>query len=300
VLLALTYGARNVAAQPNVTFERLELDGPLAGQVEISGIVKSQQFDDVWWVHNDSGNAPKLFAVESDGTTIRPPWVDELDAAGIDLRLAANIDWEDIALADGWLYLADIGNNGNARRDLGIYVLPEPNPRVTTKMRALWHLSVVYPDQTQFPPKKWHYDAEAVFFHNSTLFVLTKHRRDGQWDRLARGTNLYALDLSNVQLDRPNTLTLVDHYAKPAAPTAADLSPDGKWLAVLTVRRLWFFPNPGDNGQWLSADPKRTYSVALPDNIGQAEAVAWDSATRLAIVTEGQGAFYRVTVSDLK
>ena len=31
---------------------------------ELSGIVKSRRFEDVYWAHNDSGDQPRLFALE--------------------------------------------------------------------------------------------------------------------------------------------------------------------------------------------------------------------------------------------
>src|SRR3954465_12348967 len=69
---------------------------------EASGLVKSRRHPDLYWVHNDSGNPPCLFAVRRDGTLVRKYTV------GV-----PNVDWEDIAADDrGHLYLGEIGNNG--------------------------------------------------------------------------------------------------------------------------------------------------------------------------------------------
>src|SRR3954463_4778166 len=69
---------------------------------EASGIVKSRRHPGIYWVHNDSGNSPSLYAIRRDGTIVR------------EFRLSVpNVDWEDIAVDDeGHLYLGDIGNNG--------------------------------------------------------------------------------------------------------------------------------------------------------------------------------------------
>ncbi len=85
---------------------------------EASGIVKSRRFPGIFWVHNDSGNAPLLFAVRSDGRIVRR------------FRLAIpNLDWEDIAIDDqGHLYLGDIGNNTGLLRVRTIYRIDEPDP----------------------------------------------------------------------------------------------------------------------------------------------------------------------------
>src|SRR6516165_5300997 len=90
-----------------------------AGMIpEASGVVKSRRYPGIFWVHNDSGNAPLLFAVRADGRIVRR------------FRLAVpNLDWEDIAIDDqGHLYLGDIGNNSGLLRVRTIYRLDEPDP----------------------------------------------------------------------------------------------------------------------------------------------------------------------------
>src|SRR6516162_3823458 len=85
---------------------------------EASGIVKSRRFPGIFWVHNDSGNPPLLFAVRRDGRIVRR------------FRVAVpNVDWEDIAMDDrGHLYLGDIGNNGGLLPLRVIYRIDEPDP----------------------------------------------------------------------------------------------------------------------------------------------------------------------------
>jgi hypothetical protein len=87
---------------------------------EASGIVASRRYPGIFWVHNDSGNPPALFAVKRDGTLVREYTVG-----------APNIDWEDIAIDDaGHLYLGDIGNNGGLLPIRSIYRIDEPDPAV--------------------------------------------------------------------------------------------------------------------------------------------------------------------------
>jgi hypothetical protein len=49
---------------------------------EMSGIVRSPQDDNVWWVHNDSGDAPRLFAIDRTGAVYLAPWRRDAYAAG--------------------------------------------------------------------------------------------------------------------------------------------------------------------------------------------------------------------------
>ena len=279
---------------------------------EISGIARSRTYPNVWWVHNDSGDIARLFAIDANGDVIIPSWLqrryhgEEARAGaspypGILLHLAANIDWEDIALSDGMLYIADMGNNGNARRDLGVYVVPEPNPHATYEMRVLTHYPVRYPDQTEFPAREWHFDCEGLFVDQGRLYFLTKHRRAGEINGMIRGTKLYRMDTWHT--DQPNVLTLIDRANLPI-PTAASLSPDGSKLAVLCYTALYVFerPLPDEHGQprdtWLTHGSARR--VVLPvRETQQIEAVCWDDDQTLRIANEQRGVF-RVPLAALE
>ena len=273
---------------------------------EMSGLARSRTYEDVWWVHNDSGDSARIFALDGEGKVIIPPYLRDRytegpavegkeEWPGVEVLLSANQDWEDIALGDGRLYIADVGNNGNARRDLGVYVLNEPNPRAVQKSRVLKHLPVRYPDQGAFPGREWHYDCEAVFFSEGRLYFLTKHRVTGEVDQGKRGTKLYRLDTEHT--DRVNVLTYVEGREDLALPTAADLSPDGKRLAVLTALALWVFEKPAGGDLWLSGKARR---VMLPrEETRQAEGVTWDDDTLVRLSNE-QGDLFVVALSTLE
>ena len=273
---------------------------------EISGIVRSRWQENVWWVHNDSGDRPRLFAIDSTGAVHVAPWHAgdyaagaEADSSanppwpGVQLGAAAHIDYEDIAVEDSTLYLGDIGNNGNARRDLGIYVIREPF-QYDRRTRPVKHLPIQYPDQETVPAREWDFDAESLFVDNGTLYVLTKHRKGQQINVSQPGTKLYRLDTEHTH--RVNTLTLVDRHDTIPPPTAAALSPSGDRLAVLGYASVWLFPRPerkrgsspglrpDDETHWLSTKPRR---IALPaDQSQQAEAVTWDDPHTLRIANE--------------
>lgn len=252
---------------------------------EVSGIVKST-LGDFYWVHNDSGDEARLFAVDADSAVLKPPYlpVSEADWPGHVIDSAWNFDWEDIALADGVLYIADVGNNGNARRDLGVYVVNEPDPLAIPRMRTLNFLPVRYPDQESYPAKLWHFDCEAVFVSDDKLYFITKHRRPGEIGGFEAGAKLYRLDTAFT--DRENILTLVGMREDIVLATGADLSPDGNRLAVSTYDALWIFDRPLDGDDWLAGTAWR---LDLDRRVAkQLEAVAWDDAETLRLVNENR------------
>jgi hypothetical protein len=259
---------------------------------EMSGLSRSRGFEGVWWVHNDSGDRARIFPIDASGRSIVPSFLGESKRkswSGIDIGLAVNLDWEDIAQHEGKLYIADLGNNGNARRDLGIYVLNEPNPRAVTKTRVLAHWPVRYPEQLRYPARRWHFDCEALFIDRGRPYVLTKHRVAGRIAGLESGTRLYRLD--SFRTDAVNVLTLVCERDDLFAPTAADLSPSGQRLAVLTLTDLWLFDRPANGDRWLSGASRRETLPLL--KIKQAEGVCFDAEDRIRISNE-QGELYEL------
>jgi hypothetical protein len=251
---------------------------------EISGLARSH-LPGVFWAHNDSGDEPRLFAVTLDGTPVVPEYLKRRYSdgswPGLRLHNAANVDWEDMAAAADMLYLADVGNNGNARRDLGVYYLPEPNPAAVAESRALGFWPIRYPDQETFPAEHWHFDCEAVFVADGKLHFLTKHRRPNEQTGWEPGTNLYRLDTAYT--DAVNALTWVSRRDDVILPTAAEVSPDGNRLAVLTYVGTWVFERPA-GADWLGGD---SAFYPIPRDVAKInEAVAWKDDTHLLIANE--------------
>jgi hypothetical protein len=129
---------------------------------EMSGIARSRTYEGVYWVHNDSGDRARIFPIRLDGSVIIPPFVSRRDSSnrpedpsvvyeGIQIEGAANIDWEDIAIDGDTLYIADVGNNANARRDLAVYVVKEPNPEATLRAHALKRILSPIPTRRHSP-----------------------------------------------------------------------------------------------------------------------------------------------------
>lgn len=272
---------------------------------ELSGIVKSRKRDNLYWVHNDSGDRPRLFALDGEGRSVLPTYSkfshygDTAEQGkqqwqGFEVLYADNVDWEDIAIDDNYLYIADVGNNGNARRDLVIYALSEIDPTASTRSAVVRKLPVVYPDQQDYPPRQLHFDSESLFTADGSLYLITKHRKRGLTGGWEAGAKLYRLD-SNYT-DRNNVLTLVDSHPALTAATAADLSPDGQTLAVLSYDALWLFSRPEAGDQWLSA-PARSWPLD-GSVFRQAEAISWIDDATLLIGNE-QRDLFRLPLADL-
>lgn len=124
--------------------------------------------DSLFITHNDSGDKPILYFFNKKGKLIHQVIVSN----------AKNIDWEDITKDDqGNIYIADIGNNSNQRKDLVIYKI-KGNNLLKNNVISSESIEISYEEQTDFPPKdeQLNFDAEGLGFHNDSLWIVTKCR----------------------------------------------------------------------------------------------------------------------------
>lgn len=253
---------------------------------ENSGIVQSRQYDNVFWMHNDSGDEPRIYPVRRNGTLYASERYPE--TPGVLISGASNVDWEDITMdADGHVIIADIGNNRNDRRDLVLYYLDEPSPvagRTTVKKKIF----VRYPEQTQFPAplRQFNFDCEAVFTIGNQVFFLSKNRSN-------RLTSLYRLD--DPKLHETNTLTYLNSFDIQGQAVGADASPDGLRLVVITYTAIWLFER--DN---LTADFFTSRIRWLPYRAAQVEAVCFADDDTLLLGDEQKGTLHEVILRELQ
>ncbi len=127
--------------------------------------------------HNDSGNTAQLFELDTTSLQI---------TRTITIINAVNIDWEDIAQDDTYIYIGEIGNNNGNRRDLAVYRILKSEYDTSNSVEAE-KIEYSYSDQTDFTPStNSDWDAEALFVLNDQLVILTK-----QWQ--SNGTEAYGI-----------------------------------------------------------------------------------------------------------
>ncbi|RMI43858.1 hypothetical protein [Streptomyces triticirhizae] len=128
---------------------------------ESSGLAASSRHPDVYWTHNDSDDAARIYAV--DGTTGET-------RATVSLEGVTARDVEAISLGpDGDLYVADIGDNfGGEWPEVWIYRLPEPAELADATVAP-----TVYTVQYADGPR----DAEALMVHPATgrVYIASKN-----------------------------------------------------------------------------------------------------------------------------
>jgi len=194
---------------------------------ESSGIV--HHGDHTFWSHNDSGNAPQLYRVDTLGQHLQTLTVN-----------ASNVDWEELTKdVAGNIYIADFGNNANARTDLRVYRLSADLVDETAPV-DVDTIFFNYGDQLAFPPADAdrHFDMEAMVWLNDTLHLFSKDRSSPH----AGITRHYKLPAT------PGTYTIFPQATfntgqgnSILSVTGAALSDDGQRLVLINANSIWLF-----------------------------------------------------------
>ena len=240
---------------------------------ESSGLGISRTHPGVIWTHNDSGDRPRFYAIDSTATLL----------ATFDVEGAGARDWEAMELGPCFpprngscLYIADFGDNDFARDFVTIYVIEEPDPvEGDGEVTVLGSVAFAYPDGP--------HDAEALAMTaNGDLLVVTKERSGTPW--------LFQISAEEVAsaVGRAEPLTLALGRRLPIElkswrdqTTGASLNWTGDVLAVRTYSQIYFFRWP------ISAEPEQ---VAKPCFLGdlarQGEAIVFREDGRLLLTSE--------------
>lgn len=134
---------------------------------EISGL--EQLNEETLAAINDSGNSAEIHLINLKGELIKSVLV----------KNATNVDWEDLARDNHYLYIGDIGNNQNNRKDLCVYKVKISELLSNTEVNAqkiIYH----YANQSAFPPTKedFNFDAEGIIAYKESLFIFTKNKTE--------------------------------------------------------------------------------------------------------------------------
>lgn len=200
---------------------------------EASGMVASRGQPGVLWVHNDSGDSARVFAIDTGGKTLGV-----FNLAGVEAT-----DWEDMSLGAGpkpgpgtepWLYIGDIGDNAEQRPSISVVRIPEPDAaaaeggEVTVDDAEI--LTLTYPDGA--------HNAETLLVDpdDGELVIVTKGDTTGVYHLPGPIAKAGSYELVKVpEAKVPLTVT-----------TGGDVSPLGDFVIVRTYieARLWLRP-PG-------------------------------------------------------
>lgn len=184
---------------------------------------------DLFYSLNDSGNEPILYLLDKKGTIQHR----------CTIKQAENYDWEALAYDGTHLYIGDIGNNNNDRKNLRIYKVNKDSVKTQSSVKAET-IYFQYEDQNAFPPakKERYFDAESLVCKNDSLFVFTKNRTE-PFDGVSRVYYVPVSSKENVEAEYLYDLKLKPTNWMEESITDAHLC--GEDLFILTYAKVYWY-----------------------------------------------------------
>ncbi len=248
---------------------------------ELSGIATSRRNPGVLYVHNDSGDGPRVYALNEKAHLL----------GVLTIQGAQNRDWEDIAIGPGpdpsvsYVYIGDIGDNGSKRSEIIVYRVAEPKVDAAAPFGQMTigpaeAIRLTYPDGPR--------DAETLLVDPLTrdLYIISKRDLVPRVYRAAYPQAAHAPVRSRA-MPPPTKLERVAQLPLGTFPTGGSVSPDGRRVIIRGMFHAVLWERPAGEPLWHAfSDKPRAIPVASEP---QGEAICFDS--------KGQGYF---TISEGK
>jgi hypothetical protein len=219
---------------------------------ESSGLVRSVRHPTLLWTHNDGGSTAEIYGINSKGRTVA-----QITLRGIDPYDPEAISRGKDSKGRPAIFLGDIGDNGERRRNVSVFRVTEPKSLGRRTIKPTWF---------RFRYEDGPHDAEALLIdpRNGRLWIATKSLSIG---------GLYVAPRKLVtQSHGINRLRRVADV--PPMTTDATFLPNGKFV-LRTYSSGFLYDAPGQLREELT----------LPIQ-PQAESVAYDGK-RLLLGSEG-------------
>jgi hypothetical protein len=262
---------------------------------ETSGIVASTAHPGILYIHNDSGDSSRFFAITPDGQ-LKCIYNFKGETPPLGVK-----DCEDITLGSGpdssasYIYLGDIGDNFAHRNYITIYRIKEPTPplavpSVASDTTSSAHvnstpstgMSATSSATTTATPSA-HVDADPLFLRypdgprdaetlmadpiEKILYIVSK-REDSVH---VYSTPLYFKAHDTVTLTKNTSLYLGSGKGKWI--TAGNISPKGDQILLKSYRKVFYWRRPQGEHVWVTLQRR---PLALPYLIeGQGEAICF-------------------------
>lgn len=230
---------------------------------ETSGIAASSVYNNIFYIHNDSGDMGRFFAIRPDGTLKGVYNFVPKGTIGYGVR-----DCEDIAVGPGpdstksYVYVGDIGDNGEGYPFISIYRIAEPD--IPTGADSVVNvekstLFLKYPNG----PK----DAETLMIDpvEKLFYIITKRHKS---------VDIYTAPLL---FNNNDTVTLTKrgelHFwgLQPFKwIVSGDISKDGSQVVIKSYGRIYYWKRRNNEPIWQTLQGKPLQPAYEQERLGEA------------------------------
>lgn len=226
---------------------------------EISGIIPSINNPGMFWVHNDSGDAARLFLIDS-VANLKTSYTLE----GIEAKDIEDIAWVELE-GISYVVLADIGDNLANRAYISLYVFPEPHFSPSQKLDTIAQADVQIKHLNYSGKAR---DAESVFVdpRDKQFYLISKR----EFKSVLYTAPIFSTSTNHLLL-KP-VLTLPFTFV-----TSADISPRGDAVLIKNLTSIFYW-KLNDNDDLLKALKQPYFSIPYKVE-PQGEAIAFNRVT---------------------
>lgn len=245
--------------------------------LECSGLDLSRRNQGCFWLHNDSGDSPRLFLVDDVGETRL-----RLHVTG-----AKAIDWEDLTTGEidgqSMLIVGDVGGNAKQRDEIMLYLVLEPQIDLLQKNAIVDTQQTPYRSlRVRVPGGVTNYESIGFDSSDSSILFIEKS---------ALGGRVYSIEVPNEDpsekgLERSVDAKLIAGSAVPTA-TACDVSEDGSKLIAINYFAGFLYERKRVDGKlesWQDALSQEPKTFPLP-KLRQAESVCFSADSQSIYVS---------------
>lgn len=224
---------------------------------EISGIADGSS-NSIWAIE-DSGNPPELLSIKHDGQLSKK----------IFLKNITNRDWEDIAILNGSIIIAETGDNALQYPEYRLYIFNEPDAATDT-VHNIQTIKFNYPDGSN--------DCEAIIADPATsdVYFFTKSSQATKVYRLT-----YPYDASSVQ-----TLTFLGSLNLPGI-VSATITPPGNEVILKSYTTLYYYKRAAGENVFQAVSKSAQTIPYLLEPQGEAVSFAADNSGYYTLSEKG-------------
>ncbi|MDQ3535488.1 MAG: hypothetical protein M3421_07665 [Bacteroidota bacterium] len=236
---------------------------------ETSGLA---YFNNLLYTHNDKGNSNSLYALNKNNGKIESTYT---------ISDVKNIDWEDLAESEEYIFIGDIGNNDGNRRDLRIFKIKKSKflNKESTNIKVDEIIEFKFADQDQFKNSKKHnFDSEALIYFKDYLYLFSKNRGGSL-------CNVYKIPSKSGNY----TVKIIDSFNIKGLITGAAIAPSNNRIILTGYDKnanSFIYTLEGFNNDRFFTGKSSRIILGTFEKIGQIEGVVFEDENTIFISSE--------------